>query len=40
MIRNSLELDELVAKLDIPQILALIKRLTDELMQRYMDIAE
>ena len=37
---NSLNLDELIATLDIPQLLQLIKRLVDELYQRYMSEAE
>lgn len=37
---DSLDLDELIAKLDIPQILHLIERLLSELYVRYMDEAE
>ena len=38
--RNSLDIDEYIASLDIPQILSLIKRLISELYERYMNEAE
>lgn len=33
---NDLQLDEYISKLDIPQLLALIKRLAEELLIRHM----
>ena len=37
---NNLDIDKWIASLDIPQIIALMKRLLSELYERYMSEAE